>query len=59
MLLSLEQLEQLEPAARDTCVMEKATMLSAAISLKRIADELCGSNKVLGLIDTLFECKNG
>jgi hypothetical protein len=53
------QLLKLEPEVGETTrVLEDATALSIAISLKRIADELCGNNKVLGLIDTLFECKN-
>lgn len=52
---------KIEPEARPY-LDEHAVQISIAISLKRIADELCGANTLqgerLGLIDALFETRN-
>lgn len=50
---------KLEPEAKDGCSSpSEAALVSMAVSLKRIADELAGIESRLGLIDTLFQVGN-
>lgn len=49
---------KLEPEAKDSATALDAGIISIAVSLKRIADELCTNPRRLGLVDGMFEISN-
>lgn len=46
---------KLEPEAKDAKTPEEAALTSIAVSLKRLADHLSGTDKRSGLVDAIYD----
>ena len=48
---------KLEPEAKDCASLTEASLLSIAVSMKRLADHLAGTDLRSGLVDAIYDVR--